>query len=292
MSETERDVTLNGRAQGPILAVSACLLGESVRYDGTDKRDARVQGLLAPFFQFRPLCPEVGAGLGVPRPPVQLVRREGELRAVGVEDPDLDVTAAIEEFARRFDREDGVDGLVLKARSPSCALGSAPVGESEELADGLFAARVRTRRPWLPCIQEDQLDDLWLRLHFAERVWIGHGLRSGHLGCLRPSWVYRLKGRGPGGIDQDPARSLEEALSRPWAEEEITCQTSFLQDDPALPEAWRERLANAAPEADPARRLGLLLAALAALDGDERGEALFLAFAGLTRSRDEAHAPC
>ena len=287
-----RDGTLNGQAQGPILAVSACLLGEAVRYDGTDKRDARVRELLAPFFQFHPLCPEVGAGLGVPRPPVQLVRRDGGLHAVGVEDPALDVTEAIEGFARRFDREKVVDGLVLKARSPSCALGSAPVVGEERPADGLFAAHVRARRPWLPCIQEDQLDDLWLRLHFAERVWIGHGLRSGHLGCLRPSWVYRLKGRGPGGIDQDPARSLEEALSRPWAEEEIARQTGFLLDDPALPASWRERLADVAPEAEPARRLGLLLAALAALDGDERGEALFLAFAGLTRSRDEAAAPC
>jgi len=263
-----------------------------VRYDGTDKRDARVHRLLAPFFQFRPLCPETGAGLGVPRPPVQLVRRAGRLRALGVEDPELDVTEAIEGFARRFDHEKEIDGLVLKARSPSCALGSAPVAGEAEAADGLFAAHVRARRPWLPCIQEDQLDDLWQRLHFAERVWIGHGLRSGHLGCLRPSWVYRLKGRGPGGIDQDPARSLEEALSRPWAEEEIARQTGFLLDDPALPEGWRERLATASPAAEPARRLGLLLAALAALDGDARGEALFLAFAGLSRSRDEVPAPC
>jgi len=283
---------LDEREPRPILAVSACLLGESVRYDGRHKRDDWVCEVLSRHFHLQPLCPEVGAGLGVPRPSVRLVRRGDELRAVGVEDADVDVTESLAAFTRDYLRGQRVDGMVLKARSPSCALDSAPVDEGGETGPGLFTARVVARWPWLPVIEENGLADLWRRLHFVERAWIGFGLRSGRLGCLRPSWVYRLQGRGPGGIDQDPARSLEEALARPWQVSEIARQGAFLCQDPRLPEAWRERLQAVPPEAEPALRLGVLLAALAALDGDARGEALFLAVGGQLRCLAAEGEPC
>ncbi len=271
---------MDEREPRPILSVSACLLGESVRYDGRHKRDDWVCEVLARHFHLQPLCPEVGAGLGVPRPPVRLVRRGGELRAVGVEDGDADVTEALTAFTRDYLRGQRVDGMVLKARSPSCALDSAPVDEGGETGPGLFTARVVARWPWLPVIEEDGLADPWRRLHFVERAWIGFGLRSGRLGCLRPSWVYRLQGRGPGGVEQDPARSLEEALARPWQVEELVRQADFLCQDPRLPESWRARLEAIPTELEPPAHLGLVLAALAALDGDPRGEALFLAVSG------------
>ncbi len=283
---------MDEREPRPILAVSACLLGESVRYDGRHKRDDWVCEVLSRHFHLQPLCPEVGAGLGVPRPSVRLVRRGDELRAVGVEDADVDVTESLAAFTRDYLRGQRVDGMVLKARSPSCALDSAPVDEGGETGPGLFTARVVARWPWLPVIEENGLADLWRRLHFVERAWIGFGLRSGRLGCLRPSWVYRLQGRGPGGIDQDPARSLEEALARPWQVSEIARQGAFLCQDPRLPEAWRERLQAVPPEAEPALRLGVLLAALAALDGDARGEALFLAVGGQLRCLAAEGEPC
>ncbi len=221
--------------QGPSLGVSACLLGEPVRYDGGHKRDETVTGLLSRFFRLVPLCPEREAGLGVPRPPVHLVRRDGQVRAVGVEDAGLDVTERVLEVARRHDRRWAVDGLVVKARSPSCALDSAPLDGGEGTGPGLFTGHLVQRRPWLPCIQEDGLQDPWQRLLFLERAWIGYGLRCGLVGCLRPSWVYRLQGRGPGGIDQDPARSLEEALARPWRQDQLATQLRHLQQDPQLP---------------------------------------------------------
>lgn len=73
--------TRAGAARSPILVgVSACLLGEPVRYDGADQRDAYVCGELALQFPLVPICPEVELGLGVPRRPIRLVRTERGVR--------------------------------------------------------------------------------------------------------------------------------------------------------------------------------------------------------------------
>ena len=55
------------------LGVSACLLGDEVRYDGDHKRDAFLVDTLGPFVEWVPVCPEVEVGLGVPRPAIRLV---------------------------------------------------------------------------------------------------------------------------------------------------------------------------------------------------------------------------
>src|SRR5512145_2534026 len=57
------------------LGVSACLLGEDVRWDGRNKRDRFVVDVLGPRVEWVPVCPEVELGLGVPREPIRLVGR-------------------------------------------------------------------------------------------------------------------------------------------------------------------------------------------------------------------------
>jgi uncharacterized protein YbbK (DUF523 family) len=60
----------------PILVgVSACLLGQRVRWDGGHKSDAFLTGMLGRYVQWVPLCPEVEVGLPVPRDTLRLVRR-------------------------------------------------------------------------------------------------------------------------------------------------------------------------------------------------------------------------
>jgi uncharacterized protein YbbK (DUF523 family) len=46
------------------LGVSACLLGEQVRYDGGHKRDTFLTDTLGPFVAWVRVCPEVEVGLG------------------------------------------------------------------------------------------------------------------------------------------------------------------------------------------------------------------------------------
>ncbi len=160
---------------GPIrIAVSSCLLGEPVRYDGGHKREEWVARVLARRADLVPICPEAGAGLGVPRPPIRLVGDPRRPRAVGVEDPACDVTPALNAFARAAARALGeVDGYILKAGSPSCGPGAVPVfgpRGGRRPGVGLHALAIRRLWPLLPFTDETALRNAAGREHFFERV--------------------------------------------------------------------------------------------------------------------------
>lgn len=82
-----------------VIGVSACLVGETVRYDGGHKFHALIADHLTLHARLAPFCPELKAGLGVPRPPVRLIASSTDTRALGVEEPDLDVTDALSKVA-------------------------------------------------------------------------------------------------------------------------------------------------------------------------------------------------
>jgi len=61
------------------LGISACLLGEEVRYDGGHKKDPFLTDLFGKYVEWVPVCPEVEMGLGVPRETMRLTEA-GSLR--------------------------------------------------------------------------------------------------------------------------------------------------------------------------------------------------------------------
>lgn len=157
------------------VGVSSCLLGNPVRYDGEDKASPGVLALAAEVV-FLPFCPEVAIGLGVPRPPIQLVRRGDEVFALGVDDPLVDVTDALRGYAEQLAESYGAElhGYVFKARSPSCGLGTTPLfdSDSEQLGviDGLFAGVLRVAWPGLPMVDEVALETAAGRNDFLAAV--------------------------------------------------------------------------------------------------------------------------
>lgn len=108
----------------PRLAVSSCLLGRAVRYDGRHKRHDWLVGTLGRCVDFIPLCSEVSIGLGIPREPVQHLTGDPEHpRVRAVSNPDRDVTDALKSAGRTVAAtHGGVAGYVFKSRSPSCGL--------------------------------------------------------------------------------------------------------------------------------------------------------------------------
>jgi uncharacterized protein YbgA (DUF1722 family)/uncharacterized protein YbbK (DUF523 family) len=139
--------------------------------------------VLGQYVEFQPLCPEVGAGLGVPRPPVRLVRREHGTRALGVADSSLDVTEALEGYGREAVHGLGeVCACVLKTRSPSCGPSGVPVfddfGKQVGESSGLFAAIIRGHRPNLPIADEEGLADTLRRDNFLEQLFVYHRWRT------------------------------------------------------------------------------------------------------------------
>jgi uncharacterized protein YbgA (DUF1722 family)/uncharacterized protein YbbK (DUF523 family) len=159
------------------LGVSSCLLGENVRYDGQHKRDGFIAGTLARYVEFVPLCPEVAIGMGVPRPPIQLVGDAAAPRARGVADDSLDFTQALTDYGRNMARELGdISGYVFKNRSPSCGVDKVPLQGSAQRRGvrGIYAAAIMAGLPHLPVAQEEDLSDPLRRGNFLQRVLVYH----------------------------------------------------------------------------------------------------------------------
>ncbi|HEY2744095.1 MAG TPA: DUF523 domain-containing protein [Polyangia bacterium] len=136
----------------PVVVVSACLAGVRCRFDGRDKRDdaalARVAGQ---GVEILPLCPEVLARFGVPRPAITL-SLDGKS---ATDDHGRDVTAELEAGARLADliaREAGAVRALLKERSPSCGVTEVHGPDGVVAGQGRFALRLGKRG--LPIVSE------------------------------------------------------------------------------------------------------------------------------------------
>jgi uncharacterized protein YbgA (DUF1722 family)/uncharacterized protein YbbK (DUF523 family) len=173
----------------PLVGISSCLLGQPVRFDGGHKKDGWITGPLATFFDFLPVCPEVGIGLGIPRPTIHLVGDPDRPRAVGSRDPSLDVTGRLEDFAKaQLPQLHGLSGYILKSKSPSCGMARVPVtspkGMPAKVGVGIYARVLMEQMPLLPVEEDGRLNDPVLRENFVTRVYVLHRwqqLRAGSI---------------------------------------------------------------------------------------------------------------
>jgi uncharacterized protein YbgA (DUF1722 family)/uncharacterized protein YbbK (DUF523 family) len=175
------------------IGISACLLGQQVRYDGGHKRDPFLIETLGPHVVWVPVCPEVEVGMGTPRESVQLVhdragRRHNDgpvpVRLVAPKSG-TDWTDRMTAYSRarvaKLARLD-LSGYVLKKDSPSCGMTRVkvhgPGRTAERTGTGLFAAALREALPTLPVEEEGRLCDPRLRENFIERVFAYRRLRT------------------------------------------------------------------------------------------------------------------
>ncbi len=166
------------------IGVSACLLGEKVRFDGGHKEDRYLTQTLGRHFEWVPVCPEVELGLGTPRETIRLERDGGEVRMI-VPKSGLDLTGPMREYARaRVEKlaQEDLGGYVLKSNSPSCGLLRVRVygadGVPSRSGRGLFAEALAARFPNLPIEEEGRLCDPRLRENWIERVFAYRRLQS------------------------------------------------------------------------------------------------------------------
>lgn len=119
------------------LLVSACLLGERVRYDGKEISYSGVAQLSEHGYRLIPLCPEVAGGLPVPRAAAEIVNRVGDASRRCVKNClGEDVSAQFyrgAELALALVREHNISIAILKESSPSCG--------SSQIHDGTFSHR-------------------------------------------------------------------------------------------------------------------------------------------------------
>ena len=175
--------TRSTRSSRPRVGISACLLGDKVRYDGRDKRDAFLADVLGQQVEWVRVCPEVEVGMGTPREALNLILEGGRVR-MKTTSTRLDWTGAMEEWAgRRVDElaAEDLSGYVLKKDSPSCGPAHVPIydpnGQRLDDGAGLFARALLRRFPTMPIEDEGRLSRANIREAFVQRVieyWRNH----------------------------------------------------------------------------------------------------------------------
>ena len=161
------------------IGVSACLIGQKVRFNGGHKQGDFVAVRLGEYASWVPVCPELEIGLGVPRPTLRLEGTESDQRLI-MPSTGEDYTDQMNAFSKaklEFLATLDLDGYVLKAKSPSCGMervklypdnkkGHAP----SSLGVGTFAAALLARFPLMPIEEEGRLNDSRLRENFISRL--------------------------------------------------------------------------------------------------------------------------
>lgn len=109
------------------VVVSACLLGHNCKYNGGNNDNPKVKAFVEGK-EVIPVCPEVLAGLGVPRKPVEIVNgvvmdREGN-------SPDKALRAAVTKILEELKGQE-IACAVLQSRSPTCGV--------KQVYDGTFS---------------------------------------------------------------------------------------------------------------------------------------------------------
>lgn len=148
----------------PCIGISQCLTDSIVRYDAKTQFNKNLINELSRHFELVPICPEVECGLGVPRPPVELVETGKGIKVLGRDNKALDVSDSLMSYsANKILSLGHLSGYVFKTRSPSCGVSSTPVynlnGDLDYYTKGIFTAALIKQYPGLPVIEDIEFRD-------------------------------------------------------------------------------------------------------------------------------------
>jgi uncharacterized protein YbgA (DUF1722 family)/uncharacterized protein YbbK (DUF523 family) len=166
------------------LGISACLLGQKVRYDGGHSHDPFLTDTLGQYVEYVPVCPEVECGLGVPREALRLVGKPDSPHLVTLH-TNQDFRGRMVKWAKKrlFELEkEGLFGFIFKSNSPSSGMEKVKVynekGMPPKKRSGIFAGIFMERFPLVPVEDEGRLHDPELRENFIERIFVLKGWRE------------------------------------------------------------------------------------------------------------------
>ena len=143
------------------IAVSACLLGKKVRYDGGHKFINLTDYFKPQTYQLIAICPEVEMGMPVPREPIQIINIDNHISLTQVKNNRIDHSEQMKHWFHNNNHNfKKYAGYILKSKSPSCGNQSTPhFKESQELflADGFFVHLLKSHYPNVAIIDETSL---------------------------------------------------------------------------------------------------------------------------------------
>ncbi len=161
----------------PNIGISACLLGEPVRYNAGHCHSKFCTQVLSEWVRFTPFCPEVAAGFGTPRPTMRLSGHPQKPMLTFSDNGTKDLTHRLVGASKPFlDHVENLDGYILMKNSPSCGMERIkiyqPSGHPHQTrGQGVFTAELKKRCPYLPLEEEGRLNDPKLRENFMMRVY-------------------------------------------------------------------------------------------------------------------------
>ena len=194
------------------LGISACLLGQPVRWNAGHKHDRYLTGTLGEYVEYVPVCPEVECGLPTPREPMRLVGDAEQPRLL-TSRTGVDKTEQMQSFVHRRVAEleaEGLCGFIFKSGSPSSGMERVRVyndkGVAEKKGVGMFARAFMDHFPLLPVEEDGRLHDMKLRENFIERIFtlkrwrdmVGEGRRRGSLVAFHTRHKLLILSHSPG----------------------------------------------------------------------------------------------
>ena len=167
------------------IGVSSCLIGEKVRWNGDHKQNHFVREILANYFEYVSVCPEMEVGMGVPRETVALYGNLEKSRMISKK-TQTDWTRPMNNYIK--DRlksltQDDLCGYIFKSKSPSCGLGRIPVysefgSNKVRHGSGMFAQAFTKAFPIVPTEDEGRLNDPRIRENFIVKVFSFYRLQA------------------------------------------------------------------------------------------------------------------
>jgi uncharacterized protein YbbK (DUF523 family) len=154
------------------ILISACLLGEDVRYDGDNS-----SLLYSPSFTFfqkelfmdilseneiYSFCPEVSGGLPIPRIPAEIIKLEKPFKVENEEKEDVTINFLLgAKNALELCKNEDIKVALLKSKSPSCGNTEIYDGTfTKTLIDGQGLTAKLLMENGIKVFNENQLNDL------------------------------------------------------------------------------------------------------------------------------------
>lgn len=158
------------------IGISACLIGEKVRFDASNKPSKFCIHELSQHASFKSFCPEVAIGLPIPRPTIRQIK-QNDMISVSRPDGSGNVTSALAAYGKKVaGLTKDLSGYIFCAKSPSCGMERVkiytPEGNSLRANGiGVFANEIMKANPLLPCEENGRLNDALIRENFIARVY-------------------------------------------------------------------------------------------------------------------------
>ncbi len=163
------------------IGISSCVVGGKVRFDGGQAKMPTFLKSIANDIEFVPFCPEVAAGMSVPRETVRLIGFENaqgetqQVRMVGNKSAS-DYTEALTSISKSYIeslKTQKLSGYIVKSKSPSCGMQSAKLydeaGNLIKKTEGIFT-RILLEEMMIPVIEAEMLNSPEMADRFLLRV--------------------------------------------------------------------------------------------------------------------------